>query len=179
MLNTLKDSFKQAVISIKKHKLLFLLLFITQLVFLVAASTILMKFSISIGDSINEFIEPLENLANVPEEEIMTALAPLAEKYEHYEQMLKNLTLFVVYMYVVYIAVNGFNWSLSNLIVNRKAQFIRFQIKFKILFLTFTLPIIAIINVTAKYVFSIDQIGTSVLFYFIIAITYLPACFQV
>jgi len=173
MPNTLKASLKQSIKAIKKHKLLFLLLFLTQLFFLIISSAVFVNFSISIGENIRAFVEPLENISAVPEEELITSLAPMMEKYGHYKTMLRNLTLFIVTMIALYIVINSINWSLSSLILNEKSLFLKYQIKFGILFLIFILPVIAIINFTAQYVFSIDQIQTAIPFYIILSLIFL------
>jgi len=173
MPNTLKISLTQSIKAIKKHKLLFLLLFLTQLFFLIISSAVFVKFSVTIGDNIRAFLEPLENISVVPEEELITAIAPAMEKYGYYKAMLRNLTLFIVTMFALYIVINSMNWNLSNFILNEKSLFLKYQLKFGILFLTFTLPIIAIINFTTQYVFNIDQIQTAIPFYIIISLIFL------
>jgi hypothetical protein len=142
----------------------------TQLLFLIISSFALVNFSVSIGENLKAFLEPIEMIASVPEDQLMTTIAPVVEKYGYYQEMLRNLTLFTVAMYVFYIVINGINWDLSNLMVNKKSPFLEYQIKFAILVFIFTLPIIAIINITTYYLFSIEQLQIAIPFYGIISL---------
>lgn len=175
-MNILKKSLKESIEVIKKHKLIFLILFFTQLVFLIISSLTFVNFSVSIGENMQAFLEPLEAIANIPEEqmmnladsEVMDSLEPMFEKYGYYNQIIKNLTLFVVSMYIIYIIINGINWDMSNLMVNKKSPFLEYQVKFAILVFIFTLPIIAFINITMQYVFNIEQIQIAVPIYILV-----------
>lgn len=164
-MKTVKKAIKQSTEVIREHKHIFLVLFATQLLFLIISSFVFVNFSMSVGENLKGLLEPIEAIANVPEEQLISSLGPIVEKYGTYQEMLKSLTLFITAMYVIYIIVNGINWDLSNLMVNKKSPFLKYEIKFAILVFVFTLPIIAIINITSQYVFNIEQLQIAIPFY--------------
>ncbi|MBW2978200.1 hypothetical protein KY331_05110 [Candidatus Woesearchaeota archaeon] len=146
-----------------------------QSILIVISSAVFMDFAISMGEDINAFLAPMENISAEAEsdEEILASLGPMMEKYSHYKSILKNVTLFVVTMFALYIVINGINWNLSNFILNQKSLFLKYQLKFGILFLIFIIPLIAIINFASKYIFSIDQIQIAIPVYLIISLIFL------
>ena len=173
MLNTLKSSLKQSIKLIKKHKFIFLVLFATQLLLMIISSTVFINFSISMGEDINAFLAPMENISMESEEEILTSLEPMMEKYSHYQAIVKNMALFIVTMFALYIVINSINWNLSNFVLNQKSFFFKYQLKFGILFLVFILPLVAVINFASGYIFSIEQIEIAIPIYLAVSLIFL------
>jgi hypothetical protein len=150
-MKTVKQSFK----NIAKHKTLFLVLFITQLLFLIALSFIFAKYTIAFLENANAIIEPLKesplvqgNLAALYENPI--------ETYEAYQQMIKNIAMLLTLSFVSYILINGVNWELSNMITGKKCRCIKYHATFALLTLIFVLPALLIINIFSRILFTVQ-----------------------
>jgi hypothetical protein len=163
-----KDSFK----AVKEHKLLFFILFLLQSAFIIVSSSVFISSFTAMGSNLKAFLEPIEGIAEISEEELMTAdaLQPIVEKYAYYRAFFQNLITFIVLMYLVYILVNGLIWYISDHIVNKKFSFLRYIACFSSLVIVFTLPFFALINISINYIFNINQIKLAVIIHSIVAL---------
>lgn len=102
--------------SIRKHKLLFVLLVILQVVFVVSSLALGSQYLLKILENAQGIIVPLEN-ANYDSEKIEQGkpLAPdYASIYNSYRSMLKNVFSFLIWMSALFLFLNGSVWLLSH-----------------------------------------------------------------
>jgi hypothetical protein len=87
----------------------------------------------------------IEGIYSITPEQIASNMIdnPLA-LYSHYSSFIAALVLLLVLSYIVYLVLNGINWSLTNKLVNENQSFLRFFPKYMVLTLIFTIPLMII-----------------------------------
>lgn len=153
-----KDSFRK----IWKHRMLFLVLFFTQLVFFGLIGYAGVHYYVETMDNAASMLEQFENLS---EEQISSMQLPEPYTfYENYQGMIYNLLMGVVVMYLVFLIFEGINWNLTNVIVNKARhlkEMLWYQLKYAALFLIFTIPLLLIVLGLVK---SISMLGSNTQF---------------
>ncbi len=137
---TIFNSLKSSFISIKDNRLLFLILFITESIFLITASALFVYYAIDIGDHAQKVVEPMQDIAS--EADLLSAIGN-ANFYSEYKAMLNSVFMFLLLIYLSYAVINGVNWDLSNLMVNRQQKFLFYELRFAALSFIFMLPLLA------------------------------------
>ncbi|MBD3355113.1 hypothetical protein GF361_03960 [Candidatus Woesearchaeota archaeon] len=137
ILSSLKESFKL----IKKKKRYFSILLITHVIFLLVISLLLLNYSANIGEEIEKMVEPLESLSNtttVASAESYMALEELESVETAYSNIVNYLIVFGLLLFLSYMIINGINWNIANLIVNKSSSFKIYWLMFGISFLFFS-----------------------------------------
>ena len=114
----LKRGLRNTVNSIQKHKLLFALLVILQIIFVVSSLALGAQYLIKILENTHGIIVPLEN-ANYDSQQIEQG-EPLI--YSSYKSMLKNVFSFLFWMAVLFLLLNGSIWLLSHWMLQEQQQ---------------------------------------------------------
>ena len=138
----IKRIFRQSFGWTKNRKDMFVLLFFTQLAYLIVFLTVFVYGFMQIMYHAN-FL--LEGFYSITPEQIAANMIdnPLA-LYSHYSSFIGAVILLIVLSYVVYLVINGINWSLTNKIVNENQRFFRFFPKYIVMTLIFTVPLMLI-----------------------------------
>ena len=108
--------------SIKKHKILFLLIILLQIIFVVSSLWLGSQYLIKILEDTQGIIGPLEN-TNYDSQKIEQGepfTPDYASIYNSYRSMLKNVMAFAAWMAVLYLLLNGSIWLLSHWILREK-----------------------------------------------------------
>lgn len=132
----LKRGLLNTVSSVKKHKLLFALLVILQIIFVVSSLALGSQYLLKILENVQGIIVPLEN-ANYDSQNIEQGnpLTPdYASIYKSYRSMLKNVFSFIVWMAMFFLLFNGSMWLLSHWMLHEQQQW-RIKVKEGIQFL--------------------------------------------
>ncbi len=138
--NTILSSLKESFKIIKSKKRYFSFLFITQLIFLLVISLLLLNYSGNIGEEIENMVAPIEDISNttmMTSAESYMALEELEAVETAYSNIIKYLIMFGLLLFLSYIFINGINWGIADLIVNKNSSFKRYLLMFGISFLFF------------------------------------------
>jgi len=117
-----KRGLHNTINSIKKNKLLFLAIFLLQIIFVVSSLWLGSQYLIKILEDTQGIIGPLEN-ANYDSQQIEKgeAFTPdYASIYNSYQSMLKNVMIFAAWMAALYLLLNGSIWLLSHWMLQEK-----------------------------------------------------------
>lgn len=129
-----KDSFRL----LKEKFGLSVALFLTQLVYSGIFLVVFVMFFYKIMYHANFLLEALYSLT--PEQITSGTVNNSLALYAHYSGFMDNLALLVLFSYLLYVLINGINWSISNMIVN-KGKFSSYIPKYIITSLIFTIPL--------------------------------------
>src|SRR3989344_2860765 len=119
-----KRGLHNTINSIKKNKLLFLAIFLLQIIFVVSSLWLGSQYLIKILEDTQGIIVPLEN-ANYDSQQIEQGepLTPdYASIYSSYKSMLKNVFSFLFWMAVLFLLLNGSIWLLSHWMLQEQQQ---------------------------------------------------------
>ena len=118
----LNRGWNNAFSSIKKHKGLFVLIIILQIIFVASSLALGAQYLLKILENTQGIIGPLEN-ANYDSQKIEQgeAFTPdYASIYNSYQAMLKNVLVFMLCMAALFLLLNGIIWLLSHWIMQEK-----------------------------------------------------------
>ena len=131
---------------IKKHKGLFILLFLTQLIFLVVFATVQVKYQVAILQNFKEVVEPLEQASY--NAALLQAGMPLigetAQIMESWNKLKASFQYLLIFSFLGFAVLNGFNWSLTHYLI-RKQNLLKVWGKFIVLSAVFFIPYLVII----------------------------------
>lgn len=120
----LKRGLRTTVDSIKKHRSLFALIVILQILFVVSSLALGTQYLFKILEDAQGIIVPLEN-ANYDSQKIEQG-APFtpdyASIYNSYRSMLKNVLVFLAGLSVLFLSLNGSIWLLSHWMLQERQQ---------------------------------------------------------
>ena len=159
ILNSLKNSFR----IIPKSKYMFSIIFITQLLFIILLSLIFAYYALSIAEHTQAIIEPLMQTEITSLEDFTSVYKDPEAIIQEYKSVINNIIMFFLSVYILYIILNGINWDISNLIVNKTSEFLHYQLSFAILALIFTLPAMLIINIISRLFTGVDTIAAIII----------------
>ena len=129
-MNYLKRGLHNTLNSIKKHKVLFLLIILLQIIFVVSSLWLGSLYLLKILENTQGIIGPLEN-ANYDSQKIEQgeAFTPdYAAIYNSYQSMLKNVIIFAAGMAALFLLLNGSIWLLSHWVLQEKRSW---KLRFK------------------------------------------------
>ncbi len=118
----LKNKVKSFFSTVTDHKLLFLLLFAVQIIFIISMAVANVKYQAAIAENIQNIIQPLET-ANYDENAIkagMPFLEDVAQLATNYTEMLKNLQKLVFAQLLVFFTVGLLAWALTHLMFKKE-----------------------------------------------------------
>ncbi len=146
------ETFKNTQRSIFRHRIHFIILFFTQIAFIIAISAIFANYALEFSESAQEVIEPMAEMTG--QESIINQ--DLSGMMDAYNQMMRSVTHFLLFSFLAYIIFNGINWDLSLLITNNREKFMRTIIQFGIFTLIFGIPALFLISVISRIVLSLN-----------------------
>ncbi|MDO8511308.1 MAG: hypothetical protein Q7S55_04020 [Nanoarchaeota archaeon] len=120
----LKKGLRTTVNSIKRHRLLFALIVILQIIFVVSSLALGTQYLFKVLEDAQGIIVPLEN-ANYDSQKIEQgeSFTPdYASIYNSYRSMLKNVFLFLAGLAVLFLSLNGSIWLLSHWMLQERQQ---------------------------------------------------------
>lgn len=120
----LKRGLRNTFNSIKKHKVLFLLIILLQIIFVVSSLWLGSQYLIKILEDTQGIIGPLEN-ANYDSQKIEQGqpfTPDYAAIYNSYRSMLKNVLYFFAWMAALFLLLNGSIWLLSHWMLQEQKQ---------------------------------------------------------
>ena len=114
---SIKKLLKKGFKNIWKSRWLFLIMFFTQIAFLVVLSYAGIVYYIG---AVEHATAMLESVENITAEQIAGMQIPEPYKiYEHYKGMVYNVLMGIIMVYIAFLFLDGINWNLANAIVNR------------------------------------------------------------
>ncbi len=151
----LKTAFKKSVSAIKKHKLLFLILFLFQLAFFVLIGAVNVKYQLQIGENLQSLILPLQD-ANYDEQAISSGvpfLEDTAKIFENYRLLLQNLQKLALFTLLIYLFLHMWNWTLTHHMFEKQKIVVKFS-TLVLRSLVFIIPIALIVYLILRNAFS-------------------------
>lgn len=120
-MNYLKKGWSRTFQTVKKNKMLFLLLMLFQLVFLVSLGSVAYIYQIKIIENVQRIIEPLENPALDAESlETGRVFGPeIMQVYQSYQALVRDIINFLLWLAGLFLLVNGTIWILSQQLLGR------------------------------------------------------------
>jgi hypothetical protein len=174
----IKTIFKKSFEWKNEKKDLFVMVFFTQLIYLVAFLFVFVSSFYQIMTHSNYL---MQKFYEITPEQISANMVdnPLA-LYSHYSSLVNAVVLLIVLSYVTYLVLNGINWSITNKIVNAKQKFFRFFPKYVIFTLMFTIPLmivawlfIRLITITGLQAMFLTLLGITILvFWYFMTISF-------
>lgn len=148
---SIKKLLKKGFKNIWKSRWLFLIMFFTQIAFLVVLSYAGIVYYIG---AVEHATAMLESVENITAEQIAGMQIPEPYKiYEHYKGMVYNVLMGIIMVYIAFLFLDGINWNLANAIVNRTRhlkEMVLYHLKYVVLFLVFTVPLLLIMLALVK-----------------------------
>lgn len=132
------DSLKNSVRNISKHKRIFSVLLVTQLLFIIILSFIFFKYSIPFLEQAKAFSEPLNESAEPSD--INAMYQESLTKYGELNQMVSYILILFWLFYLAYLLINWVNWDIANITAGGKCRCFHYFFMYMLLFLIFTLP---------------------------------------
>ncbi len=121
-LDYLKKGLQHSLKSIKEHPALFVLIFMLQVVFIVSFLVLTVSYQVKLLDNAKGVIEPLQN-ANYDAESIQEGTSfsnDFFSVFESYNEMIKNIRNYALWLAFFFLFFNGSIWVLTHLLLQRK-----------------------------------------------------------
>lgn len=120
-MNYLKKGFQETIKAIKKHKTLFLILFILQLVLLASFGTVGYVYQIKILENVQNIVVPLQEMqTDQASLEAGQLFGPeIMEVYQSYQTLIKDIIYFLLWLAGLFLILNGVVWILAHKLVGR------------------------------------------------------------
>jgi hypothetical protein len=147
IISSLKQSFQ-----IKNKKLLFAGLFVLQALTVIFVSWIFAHYYLIIVDLLAKMMQSLEGI----NAENMVTLQQSMVMQLNYKVLFSTFLQGMFLLYLVYIVINGINWDLSNLFVNKKLKFPIYLVQYGILAFIFTIPAIFVFRIILRSLLDLD-----------------------
>jgi hypothetical protein len=147
ILSSLKQSFQ-----IKNRKLLFFILFVLQTGVVILVSWIFVHYYLIIVELLAKMLQAMESI----NPETMVTLQQSMALQLNYKNVFSLFLQGMFLMYLVYIVINGINWDLSNMFVNKKLGFPMYEIQYGILAFIFTIPAMIVFRIILKGLLNLD-----------------------
>jgi len=164
ILSSLKQSFQ-----IKNKKLLFLLLFIIQIGFFAVIIYLFIHYYTVFIESLDSVIQGIEQISP----DSLPGMQQTLALYANMKNTTNILFTGLLAVYLAYALVNSLNWDFTNLLLNKKLGFPKYEIHFAVLAFIFLLPAMIMTKIVIS---SLVKIGfpepMQVLFYLILLITW-------
>ena len=158
-------SFKKSFRNIANAKYIFVVLFVTQLLFMIIVSAVFARYSVAFLEHSSAVMQPLQG-TNLTLDGLRS-IDP-TNVYSEYKLMVQSIIMFFVLAYLCYIIINGVNWDLSNMIAGGKRVLTHYIFIFALLVLIFTLPAMFLINYMSRVLFNLELAGAVVIVGFVL-----------
>ena len=136
LMEYLKKGFRNTINSVRKHKLMFVLIIVFQIAFLVSSLALGSQYLVKIVENTQGIIMPLENAnydsQKIEQGEVFTP--DYAAIYSNYNSMMQNVILFALWMSLLFLLFNGSIWVFSHWLLQEQ-QLWRTKVKEGVLFL--------------------------------------------
>ncbi|MCK4589676.1 MAG: hypothetical protein KAT77_04475 [Nanoarchaeota archaeon] len=152
------NAFKKSWLVVKKNKWLFGLIFLIQIVFIIAFFMVQLKYQVAMVENLNNILQPLEE-ANYNEEELKQGvpfLEDLTGVLNSWEDLKKNLMYLMVFSFLVVAVFSGWGWSLTHYMV-KKNNILKLWGKFVLLAAGFFIPFLIVISLLLGTMFFQDN----------------------
>ena len=149
--NTILSSLKQSF-QIKNKKLLFAGLFVLQALTVILAAWIFAHYYLIIVDLLAKMMQTLESI----DPSTMITLQQSMVMQLNYKVLFSTFLEGMFLLYLVYIVINGINWDLTNLLVNKKLKFPMYLLQYGILAFIFTIPAIIVFRIILRGLLDLD-----------------------
>ena len=142
---------KKTLKDIKKNKWLFLLLFITQLAFIIVFAAVQFKYQFAMAQDYKDILVSLDKTSFDESDpftntDFFQEIAPLVNAWD---RMKNNFQYLLFFSFLLFISFNGLNWSLTHYLI-KKQNILRPWGKFIIFSGLFFVPYIIIMYVLFK-----------------------------
>ncbi|MBS3176237.1 hypothetical protein J4457_03305 [Candidatus Woesearchaeota archaeon] len=141
------DDFKAAWHSFKNKKTI--LVIILDFIFFVVALLIAEYYLTTIYENVSSILDVMQANMNIEQELTKAALGKLAAMQQamqvHYTSIFQNLGYMALYLFLLYLLLQGCAWYLSSRRVHPQSRFLPFMAKFSILALLQTIILLAIL----------------------------------
>ncbi|MFH1682612.1 MAG: hypothetical protein ABIA37_02335 [Candidatus Woesearchaeota archaeon] len=160
-MGVLKKGLVDAVKGIKKHRSLFLILILLQLVFIVSVSAISINYQIKIYDNVQNILSPLDEAnynATAIEEgqpfmnEMMKEVVTITKSYQ---EMISNIFQMLSWILACFLLLEGWSWCFSHYIYS-KGEVFKYWSRFMIISLTFLIPLAVVGYFVLKSMIGLD-----------------------
>lgn len=125
----IKESFK----IIRKNKRLVVLLLLSQILFFSVFFLIQSHYQLKILEETKEVMDYLDQFEG---EDLLLGDDPLMIS-RHYKSTMHNMRLLVLFTFLSLIILNNLNWALTNKIINKKTNFLKYTLKFALVYSIF------------------------------------------
>ncbi len=115
-LKYLLEGLKKVAVSLKQHKILFILLILIQIGFIAALAYITITYQVKILNTAQQIIEPLQN-ANYDAESIQQGkefISQISGIYQAYQALIQQIARLALWWLGLFLIVNGALWVLSH-----------------------------------------------------------------
>ncbi len=139
-------SIKKTLKDIKKNKWLFLLLFLTQLAFIIAFAAVQFKYQFALAQDYKDILVTLEK-TNLNENDPITNTAffqEMAPLINAWDRLKTNFQYLLLFSFLLFISFNGLNWSLTHYLI-KKQNILKLWGKFIVFSALFFVPYIIIL----------------------------------
>lgn len=152
----LKTSLKKTLKQIKKHKWLFLILFLTQLAFIIIFFLVQYRYQVAAVENYRDILLISQNVNyNTTQLQMgMPFTEDTVQLLNTWNLLKKNFTNLLIFSFLTFIVFNGFNWALTYYLT-KKQNILKIWGKFAAFSAIFFFP----------YLFAIYLIFQSLLFY--------------
>lgn len=161
--SSLKNSFR----NIANNKFLFVIVFLTQILFVILLSFVFTYYAINIGQYAKTILEPLQE-SGLEQGDITSLYKDPVAIMDAYDSMISNILMFFLSVYLLYIVLNGINWDITDNIVYKDIRFLHYQAYFAILSVIFTIPAVIVINIISNIFLNIQAVAAVIIIGFVI-----------
>lgn len=124
--NIIMDSLKESFSSIWRNKLLFILLFVMQILFIVVFSTITYHYQTKIVQSANEIFDYISKLKldeaaaieSVTNKKSILGDDPLMIS-RNFNEIVRNFRLYLIYIFILFVFSISINWTFTNRLIHK------------------------------------------------------------
>ncbi|MBW2981352.1 hypothetical protein KY343_00600 [Candidatus Woesearchaeota archaeon] len=101
---------------------------------------------------LNSIIQGIEQLTP----ESLADMQQSLRMYANLEKVTSTFSLAILVMYLVYAVLNGLNWDFTNMLVNKKLKFPKYEAQFAVLAFIFLLPAMIIFRAILNSLIQLD-----------------------
>ena len=147
----LKRGLQQTFQAIRKHKVIFVLLIVLQLLFLIILSYLIIDYQVKILEDAQEITQAVQN-ANYNPDSIQAGepfLKDIFVVYNNYDSMMDNIGQFILWLFFLFILFNGLIWVGAHYLF-KKTKVIKEALKFLVSTVVLLGPLLIIFYIILK-----------------------------
>lgn len=112
---------KKTLKDIKKNKWLFLLIFITQLAFIIVFAAVQFKYQFAMAQDYKDILVSLdETILDENPQNTLSALQNFAPLLNAWDRLKINFQYLLFFSFLIFISFNGLNWSLTHYLLKKQ-----------------------------------------------------------